>query len=270
MRTARVILFALIFVIGVTTGQTQTKRDEFSKAVMSADLTEIKNLLKADPSLAKGEPSASHPPLHLVAAQGRKDIAELLIQNGADVNAKRPFGAFLTHSYTALHVAAARGHKDIVELLLKNGADINARNLEAAAYRGDNWAMTPMHSAVIGGNISIVKALSDKNARADETNYGGLRPLYYAADKGDTNIVALLLKNNADINAKAGKNFTTRLGQTALHAAARKGHLDVVKLLIENRADMEAKDEGGKTALDEAKGHNHQDVVRLLLNARTK
>ena len=54
-------------------------------------------------------------PLHY-AARGHKNVAELLLDNGADVNAKDK------HGNTPLHKATLRGNKDIVELLRKHGA----------------------------------------------------------------------------------------------------------------------------------------------------
>jgi hypothetical protein len=60
-------------------------------------------------------------PLHKAAYWGRKEIAELLIAKGADVNAKEQDG------YTPLHWAARNGHKEIAELLIAKGADVNAK-----------------------------------------------------------------------------------------------------------------------------------------------
>jgi len=61
-------------------------------------------------------------PLHLAAQMGHKEIVELLIAKGADVNAKCDVG------WTPLHNAQ---DKEIVELLIAEGADVNAKtNLE--------------------------------------------------------------------------------------------------------------------------------------------
>ena len=51
-------------------------------------------------------------------------MAELLIANGADVNAKDIDG------WTPLRKAAFYGHREIVELLIANGADVNAKDDE--------------------------------------------------------------------------------------------------------------------------------------------
>ena len=59
--------------------------------------------------------------LHYAAWKGHKEIAELLIANGADVNAKDDKGG------TPLHVAAWEGHKEVAELLIAKGADMNAK-----------------------------------------------------------------------------------------------------------------------------------------------
>jgi hypothetical protein len=61
-------------------------------------------------------------PLHAAAKTGNKALAELLLKNGAEVNARNKTGA------TPLHVAAEHRTRETVELLLANSADSNARD----------------------------------------------------------------------------------------------------------------------------------------------
>jgi len=72
-------------------------------------------------------------PLHDAAFSDLKEVTELLIANGADVNAKAEEG------WTPLHDAARGGHKEIAELLIAKGADLNAK---------DNDGETPVDYAI--------------------------------------------------------------------------------------------------------------------------
>ncbi len=61
---------------------------------------------------------------------GHKEVVELLIDKGADVNAKGKYGG------TPLHSAAFFGQTEIVELLIAKGADLNAKIESAGILKG--------------------------------------------------------------------------------------------------------------------------------------
>jgi ankyrin repeat protein len=91
------------------------------------------------------------------AFNGHLAICHLLIDKGAQVEAKNRYG------YTPLHYAASQGHIEIVRLLCDHGADVEAR---------DSWGRRPLHEAAINGHISVVKELIEEinaeiNARDD-------------------------------------------------------------------------------------------------------
>jgi len=60
-------------------------------------------------------------PLHEAAANGHTDVAEFLLANDADVNARA------MNDLTPLHQAASAGRSKVTELLLAKGADVNAK-----------------------------------------------------------------------------------------------------------------------------------------------
>ena len=61
-------------------------------------------------------------PLHLAVLVGHKEITELLLKNGADIN----ITARDQHGGTPLHWAVFVGNKEMAKLLVEGGADINA------------------------------------------------------------------------------------------------------------------------------------------------
>ena len=78
-----------------------------------------RNLASGTDVNAKDEDGVT--PLLVATANGRKEIVELLIREGADVNAK-------VNGVTPLHQAAIRGHKEIAKLLIAKGAHLNAKD----------------------------------------------------------------------------------------------------------------------------------------------
>jgi len=105
-------------------------------------------------------------PLHRAVVENEKGVAELLIEKGADVNAKNNSG------WTPLH----RVHtKDVAELLIAKGADVNAKNRVG-------W--TPLHTAAKENRKDVVQALIAKGANVNATAQDGQTPLQLAIRNG--------------------------------------------------------------------------------------
>ncbi|KAM0125328.1 hypothetical protein ACHAO1_010650 [Botrytis cinerea] len=155
--------------------------------------------------------------IQLVGVGEKEEIAKLLLDRGADVNAQGgEYG-------NALQAAAWKGNQETVKLLLDRGADVNAQG----GYHGN-----ALQAAAWIGNQEIVKLLLDRGA--DVNAQGGRfgNALQAAAWKGNQETVKLLLDRGADVNAQGGYHGN------ALQAAAEDGNQEMVKLLLDRGADI--------------------------------
>ena len=96
-----------------------------------------------------------------------------------------------------------------------------------------------IHKAARVGHIKAVKRnlASGTNVNAKDEN--GVTPLLVATANGRKEIVELLIKEGADVNAKVN-------GVTPLHQVAQQGHKEIAKLLIAKGAHLNEKDDVGK------------------------
>jgi ankyrin repeat protein len=88
-------------------------------------------------------------PLASAGAANRNDIARILVEHGADVNAKA------ANDFSPLHEAAATGNLELATLLLENGADINAKTTEGK---------TPLDYAKEHNRAELVEWLQAKSS----------------------------------------------------------------------------------------------------------
>ncbi len=121
-------------------------------------------------------------PLHNAAIQGRRDLAEKLIAQGADIKSRDNGG------YTPLHGAAGFGQKEVAEILIAQGADINAKNND-----GD----TPLYTAAAWGHKEVVALLIAKGADLNVRNKTGKTARQAAANGNHTDVADLLRKAGA-------------------------------------------------------------------------
>jgi hypothetical protein len=178
----------------------------------------------------------------------------LLVDNGADVNARSALGN------TALMLAARPWNSDrVVEFLLSRGADAKATNYFGA---------TALMSAVAGGNERSARLLlkhgADVNAHPTPDIpgflFGGFRsPLMWAAFRGDTAMLKLLLDAGADVNGVGA--YGAPLGQ-----AAWADQTAAARLLIEHGARIDQMSRpDGYTALHWAASSERNDATLLKL-----
>lgn len=268
----------------------------------------VKMLLKTsgiavDPRNRKGET-----PLHLAAQEGDPDSMQLLLDSGADPEARDDHGNTILHhaamtiyhgrfgvdvakfiqnvgrtavdaknesGQTPLLLAAREDNSDIAQFLLDMGADPGSK---------DHHESTPLHyaaekfSSIYGSNYVVDVLLDVAGIDPDVQDMNGQTPLHLAAGNSYEHPIWLLLMRGADSRIQDTSGHTplhkavlgnkhrnvrilldtegvdidarTKDGQTPLHLAAEKGNSELMKLLLDNGADPEARDNQDRTAAE--------------------
>lgn len=121
----------------------------------------------------------------------------------------------------------------------------------------NNDGYSPLTLACYSGNEDVVLFLVDKVKTVNGSSKYGT-PLMAAVVKGETGIVRLLLKQNADVAIADAQ------GITALHYATMFKQKEIVTLLIYAGADPNLKDGNGKSAIDHAITIKDEQIINIL------
>lgn len=197
------------------------------KAIASDRDDEVIQLLKTgvNPN-SKSRSSIEHTPILLATKLQKIETVKILIENGADVEAKNESGL------TALKIAISSRNEQLIKILLESGANVNSKN--------DNNA-TPIMGASYWGLIRIIEILLKSGARVNDATKAGVTALMGCADSKQ--VVEILIKAGADVNAK------DKEGRNALFHAVNKERIETLEALLENGAEVNIKDRWGVTPL---------------------
>jgi len=118
-------------------------------------------------------------PLLFALDQGNYKIIELLISEGADVNAKTDTG------FTALMCSSVIADYQAVEVLIKSGASINTKG---------KYGFTALHCSVATPQDKLKKTLLKYNRKYTASHH--------------RKVIEFLISNNANVNAQADNGMT--------------------------------------------------------------
>ena len=175
----------------------------------------------------------SRTPLHLAAAEGRIQVVEYLVENGAEVNPKDRWNE------TPLGDAHRHRHEQVVDFLQKHGG-VRSDSIRDEDHDSD--------AGVDGANLPPEREMSL------------VVELIYAASEGDLSAIRRLVAQGARLDQG---DYDLR---TPLHLAAAEGHEEVVQYFIDQEINLFPRDRWGGTPIGNARRHGHSRVVQLLEN----
>jgi uncharacterized protein len=113
------ILARLIAVLGISFGQATAMNGEtekkFHHAVRTEDINTVRSMISADAALASSTDEYKFQPIHLLDVYFEEQILDLLLANGADINARNDDGVTLLHIIT---------DPDATALIVGKGAEL--------------------------------------------------------------------------------------------------------------------------------------------------
>jgi len=216
------------------------KSDDIWTAAEEGNVEAVKGYLAIGVNVDERDESYGGTPLHFAAYSGN-EVVELLIANGADVNAKNQADA------TPLDKAIEKNRDETVSLLRKHGGKTK-KELEAA-----------------GKSIKpIAEAAKPKppTAKASDTSIHvaaeAAKPKPPTAKASDTSI-------HVAAEAAKPKPPTAKASDTSIHVATEAGNIESVKQAIADGADVNEKNADGVAPLSNAAYFGHKEVVELLI-----
>ena len=194
-------------------------------------------------------------PLHLAAAEGKFEVAQMLLQRGAVVHHRN------LSRETPLHLVPQPTFVDdrlnLVQLLLEHGAEVDSQNEEEA---------TALHNASLWCNLEVARALIDHGANVNSLNTRRRTPLHRVAEAMDLpeehrfDIAQLLIERGADVNAR------DIFHETPLHLASYLPKINLVRILLNDGANVNEVNNRGRTPLhrvSEASGCSDEHRFRI-------
>ena len=255
--------------------------------------TEILTLLLKAGADADSPDPEGQTALLAVARTGNVEAARVLLEFGATIDAREKWGG-----QTALMWAAARRHPEMMELLIANGADVNARGAvrnyqrhvtaEGRPKNLDSGGFTPLLYAARENCMACVEVLLRHDADIDLPDPDGVSPLHLAILNANWDLARQLILAGADVNQWdifgetplfTSVNLRNRIdgGRASIDPINTATGLAIVKMLLERGANPNMQlffkpanlngstNTRGSTPLIRAANNGDLEVVTLLL-----
>ncbi len=236
--------------------------DEIAAAIKDFDEVRVGGLLDARPELVVAADMRGNQPIHWAVLTRQLWLIDLLLERGADIEAKRPDGA-RPINLTGGDYHYRAWYRDLPAQGLRSGEVVTGHLMARGAYCDLAVA------AKIGYYRRVVELLDDDpglvNTLPDYDGFYNGLPLRNAAGAGHIEIVRLLLDRGANVNEPEPR--VAPFGG-ALHAAMSGRHYAIVRLLLERGANADAMVESSGDVLHMAKVVGAPAEIVELITAR--
>jgi len=126
---------------------------------------------------------------------------------------------------------------------------------------GQVMSETPLHSAAARNDAALVARLLAEGAEVDARNAGGATALLVATHANAVNAAKVLIDAGADVNAK------DHIQDSPYLYAGARGHQAILEMTLAHGADLKSTNRFGGTALIPAAERGHVETVRTLIEA---
>ncbi|KAI7792837.1 transient receptor potential cation channel subfamily A member 1b [Triplophysa rosa] len=209
---------------------------------------------RTDPNL---EGDLGNTPAMMACSSNNCQAFQTLFKHGAKMCSQNKLGHY------AIHTVAFAGAKESMEMALKIGEEMGISTLVHINYL-DKTKSSPLHLAVRGGNIEVIKLCIAKGARVDQQQCDKSTALHFACTQGATEAVKIMLSSydrvEEIINIRDGAN------QTPLHRATLFDHIELAEYLVSKGAEINCMDCKGLSPLLLAASSGAWRTVVFLLS----
>jgi ankyrin repeat protein/uncharacterized protein YjbI with pentapeptide repeats len=232
----------------LTKQQQLDRNDAFQKAIKENDLIKVKTWINVGIDI-NAKASDGRTPIMDACFHAYLDIAEFLLSQGADLDVATPRNISIIDAICLLDDRSP-AHIRIIDLLKNHGVTPHFHNLICI---GDFSAVkTQIDSAIEEAKNSDQISLINRSLRGDT-------PLHCAAQFGQLQIAALLLKYGADPLLPNTNN------QLSIEIACWHGHVEIVRLLLNMNTDINRKNSNGRTLLFMAAKRGFKELANLFI-----
>ncbi|XP_005093507.2 uncharacterized protein LOC101862335 [Aplysia californica] len=232
-----------VFLYQVFPGNTSNWQRMFIKAARENEIETVEKMItffKNNPSFINSkEPKTGHTALHHAARHGHFDIVRLLLESGANVDAKNNFRC------TPIYSAIEGLQRQVAHLFIEWGCNVHTKNAKK---------LTPFEVVKNDEFRQFLVGLYE--------HYSSIVPKIM---KGDKELMEKVIRDH--ISGK--KEFCCLRsrcinGSTLLHTASYYGYQDIIKDLLQLRVDINLQDYKGAAPLHRAK--DHETMLILMDN----